>query len=230
MISEDEKSDSFIIAEGYNFYQVNKNEFEKIISRDKLIDIKTIKDNPICTIIMITTIVLSLLLYFYEEEFVLINSDLVLATILLIMNILLHEVGHVFCMKLFYKESKVKVGFKFVFIYPAFYVDTSYSYLLPKYKRIAIYMAGNFVNCIFLLLIMLIFPGLIPYCYLIVSNILINFVPIIKSDGYYALITLLNKNNRCKTIKKEICDDYIRGILMFIFLSIVSFISNRWKI
>ena len=38
------------------------------------------------------------------------------------------------------KRYLKKVGFKFVFIYPAFYVDTSYSYLLPKYKRISVYL------------------------------------------------------------------------------------------
>ena len=52
------------------------------------------------------------------------------------------------------KRYLKKVGFKFVFIYPAFYVDTSYSYLLPKYKRIAVYLAGNFTNCLFVLGVM----------------------------------------------------------------------------
>ncbi|CEO88649.1 hypothetical protein SSCH_2290001 [Syntrophaceticus schinkii] len=81
------------------------------------------------------------------------------------------------------------MGFKLVFIYPAFYVDTSYSYFLPQYKRAAVYMAGNTMNCIFVLGIIIFLPNMLLYCYLIVSNILINFLPIVKSDGYYAFIT-----------------------------------------
>lgn len=83
-----------------------------------------------------------------------------------------------------------------MFIYPAFYVDTSYSYLLPKYKRIAVYLAGNFTNCLFVLGVMYLYPKLLPYCYLVISNLLINFIPIVKSDGYYAYITFRGKTNK----------------------------------
>lgn len=77
-------------------------------------------------------------------------------------------------LKLVYPLTKFKVGFKLVFIYPAFYVDTSYSYLLPKYKRMSVYLAGNIMNCIFLLAIILFLPKYIGYCYIIVLNILVN--------------------------------------------------------
>ena len=112
------------------------------------------------------------------------------------------------------------------FIYPAFYVDTSYSYLLPKYKRIAVYLAGNFTNCLFVLGVMYLYPKLLPYCYLVISNLLINFIPIVKSDGYYAYITFRGKTNKGMGRIKEKMDDFIRGTIMFILLSMLSYISN----
>ena len=113
-----------------------------------------------------------------------------------------------------------------MFIYPAFFVDTSYSYLLPKYKRIAIYLAGNFTNCLFVLAILFLYPQLLPYCYLVISNVLINFIPIVKSDGYYAYITFRGKTNKVLDKKKEVIDDFIRGLIMFGLLGILSYTSN----
>ena len=116
------------------------------------------------------------------------------------------------------------MGFKVVFIYPAFYVDTSYSYMLPKYKRMVVYLAGNFMNCMFLVVVLIAFPQYLKYCYLVVSNILINFITIVKSDGYYAMVTLFNKFNNFKSIRREYIEDFIRGIIMFLVLSLISYI------
>ena len=46
-----------------------------------------------------------------------------------------------------------------MFIWPAFYVDTSYGYMVSKYKRIAIYLAGNFMNYVYKLLVLLFFQN-----------------------------------------------------------------------
>lgn len=121
---------------------------------------------------------------------------------------------------------RVKIGFKFMFIWPAFYVDTSYSYMVSKYKRIAIYLAGNFMNCIYVLLVLLFFPKQLPYCYLVISNVLVNFIPIVKSDGYYAVVTLFNKTNIKKDKVATTLEDAIRGIIMFGVLGIFSWLSQ----
>ena len=60
--------------------------------------------------------------------------------------------------------------------------------------------------------------------YLVVSTILINFIPIIKSDGYYAFKTLLNQYNYDKTKIKGYLEDTVRGILMFLFLNILAYL------
>lgn len=225
-IAQDEKTNSAIVAEKHDFYKLDQTTFNEIFDRNKLEYVVTKKDNPLYAVVMTGIICITMLFYFYNQEYVLVNSNFVQATLVLIINIVIHEAGHILFLKLFYKESKVKVGFKFIFVYPAFFVDTSYSYLLPKYKRIAIYMAGNFMNCIFLLTVIFAFPKLLPYCYLIVSNTLINFIPIIKSDGYYAFITLANKTNKSLTPKMEVMDDFIRGSAMFILMSLLSYASN----
>ena len=225
-ISQDERTGTAIVAENDAFYKLNQASFNELFDLREMEYLGRKKDNPLYAIMMTVVICISIVFFFYRQKYVLVNNDFIQATVILILNIAIHEAGHIILLKLFYKESKVKVGFKFVFIYPAFYVDTSYSYLLPKYKRIAIYLAGNFMNSVFLLVVIFAFPQLLPYCYLIVSNILINFIPIIKSDGYYAFITLLNKTNNNLSKGKERVDDFVRGTLMFLFMSLLSFLSN----
>lgn len=188
--------------------------------------VKKIMDNFYIPIFMAITITFTIILYFQKIDFELINIDFIKATMVLILNIFFHEFGHIMFLKLFFKESKIKIGFKFVFIYPAFYVDTSYSYLLPKYKRIAVYLAGNFMNCLFVLCVLFICPKILPYCYLVISNLLINFIPIVKSDGYYACLTFFDKTNKKLDRKTEAIDDFIRGTGMFIVLLILSCIPN----
>lgn len=98
--------------------------------------------------------------------------------------------------------------------------------MVSKYKKIAIYLAGNFMNCIYVLLVLLFFPKQLPYCYLVISNVLVNFIPIVKSDGYYAVVTLFNKTNIKKDKVATTLEDAIRGIIMFGVLGIFSWLSQ----
>lgn len=104
------------------------------------------------------------------------------------------------------------------------YVDTSFSYFCPKYKRMCVYLAGNLMNCIFILTIYILCPQYLKYCYIIISNVLVNFIPIIKSDGYYTAMTFLNKYNADNDKKKEFVDDFIRGAIMFGIMSVLSYL------
>ena len=108
-------------------------------------------------------------------------------------DIFIHELGHIAFLKLFLPGSKVDIGFKIFFIYPSFYVDTSNTYFIPKYKRIAVYLAGNFMNCLYLII-----------CSIFTADI--------------------NKYNYDKTKMKGYLEDTVRGILMFIFLSILAYL------
>lgn len=195
-----------------------------MIEDSAIVKQENVKDNLIYTFIFVIIMCITLFLYFQQGNFEIVDNHFLIATIFLLINIPIHEAGHIIFLKLFYPSARFKVGFKMVFIYPAFYVDTSYSYLLPRFKRMAVYLAGNIMNAIFVLVILLFIPKFLPFCYLIISNILVNFLPIVKSDGYYSLLTLLDKYNISKNKKSEYIEDFIRGFIMFIFLYIISYV------
>lgn len=224
IIAEDTQNKLYILKDGKDFYLLKSRQVTNIIGRNRLIFQKEINDNIFLPIIMLITIILTVVLYLQTRTYTIIDKNFAIATILLIINIPIHELGHIACLKLFSSNSKITIGFKIVFIYPAVFVDTSDSYLLPKYKKIAIYLAGNFMNCLFLITIYFFFPVLLPYCYLIISNIFINFLPIIKSDGYYAYQTLKNNFQMEKSFTYSTIEDFIRGFLLFLFLEFISYI------
>lgn len=226
-VAIDKDNDIYILEKNNSFYKLDKDSFDSIVDLDKLVEQKKIKDNQIYVIAILFIIVATLLIYFCKYQYIIIDKNIAYSMILLLINIIIHELGHIVLLKYFYPDSKIKIGFKLIYIYPAFYVDTSYSYMIPKYKRMAVYLAGNLMNCIFLLSVMIFFPDKIIYCYLIVTNILVNFIPIIKSDGYYALIAFFNKYTNDKGKVKTFIDDFIRGIMMFIFLNFIYFINNN---
>ena len=70
--------------------------------------------------------------------------------------------------------------------------------------------------------ISLLLMSAIPYLYLLVSNILINFIPIVKGDGYYALASLRNKFHFKKTAKAAFLEDLVRGVIMFAVLDFLA--------
>lgn len=225
-IARDSKRGITVVEKNHDFFKLDNKTFNLLFGKEKLELVRTDNDNVLYMLGMIFTILLALYLYFKTAIYYIIDINILPATLVLIVNIFFHEIGHVLFLKYFYPTSKVKIGFKFMFIWPAFYVDTSYSYMVSKYKRIAIYLAGNFMNCIFVLIVLLLFPRQLPYCYLVISNVLVNFIPIVKSDGYYALATLFNKANVTKGKTFTTLEDSIRGIIMFGVLGIISWLSQ----
>lgn len=226
-VAIDEENDIYILEKDNSFYKLDRDSFYSIVNKDELVEEKKVSDNPIYVISILFIIVATLTIYFYKHQYVVIDRNIGFSTILLLINIVIHELGHIVLLKHFNPGSKIKMGFKLIFIYPAFYVNTSHSYMIPKYKRMAVYLAGNLMNCVFLLGVMTFFPDKTIYCYLIVTNILINFIPIIKSDGYYAFIAFFNKYTKEKGKAITFIDDFIRGLIMFIFLNLISLINNN---
>ena len=216
---DDEKC---IVKLDHGYYFLNHDEYKRYFIDTKLYEVDVIKDSPVLTILMLITIIFTIIFYFCNSNYTLYDNNFIYANIILFFNIIIHECGHIIILKSFRKKSKIKIGFKFHFIYPAFYVDTSDSYFLPKYKRIAVYLAGNFFNCLYILITYLFVPSISKYNYILMSTILINFLPIIKSDGYYAIKAFFNKYNFDMSKKLKLIDDTIRGIIMFIFLYIIS--------
>lgn len=158
-IAQDEKRAFAVVEKNQNFYKLDDATFDSMFDRKALEFVRTDKDNILYMSGIVLTIIVTLVLYFRSTSYSIIDVNFLPATLVLIGNIFIHEFGHVLFLKLFYKKSHVKIGFKFVFIWPAFYVDTSYSYMVSKYKRIAIYLAGNFMNCIYVLMIATVYKG-----------------------------------------------------------------------
>lgn len=230
VISTDQERKYFIAGKDFSFYRLNSQEFAAHFDFQQLKFVRTIRDSIAWALLPLIVISITLYFYFTQYHYVIIDQHFLIATLLLVINIPLHELGHILFLKLFYKESEVKCGFKLIFIYPAFYVNTSYSYLLPKYKRISVYLAGNFINSLFLLIVICFFKPLLPYCYLIFAAILVNLLPIVKSDGYYALKTLYNGYNKAQGKIRDFIENFIRGLLMFLFLYMLSYLSELFDL
>lgn len=226
VISINIDNEEYIIVDEMDFYKLSEKDFYNNIDKTKLIESEVIRDNFSLFVTIILIIIIISTYYILNFNYVLLDKNIFSATMILFINIPIHEFGHILFLKIFLKESKIKVGFTFVFIYPAFYVDTSYSYLLPKWKRIIVYLGGTLLNSIFLILVLIFFPKFRDSLYLLYSNILINLLPIIKSDGYYVLTTILNKTNKDKGKIRMNIDSFIRGFIMFIVLNLISFLNS----
>lgn len=221
-MAEEEKSDIIIVERKGEFFKLTRSKFNELFDYYELSCVNEMKDNYFLMGLFVLTIFLAVVWYFRKESYTLVDRNLAKAFWVLLLNLPLHEAGHILCLKIFYPQSKVKMGMKFTFIYPSFFVDTSYSYLLPRSKKVMVHLAGGFVNSLFVMIIILTAPEQIPYLYLVVSNILINFIPIVKGDGYYALASLCNKFHLKKTAKAAYLEDLVRGVIMFAVLDFLA--------
>lgn len=212
-----------ILQNDFNFYKIDSIQKSTYVE-SPILSSFLINDNIICFVISAITIILSFIIYFSFSDYKLVDENYIIATVVLLLNIPIHELGHVMTLKLFYKESKIRVGFKWFFIFPAFYVDTSYSYFLPKYKKITVYLAGTLFNAIFILLLFMFSADLLKYCNILIANMFVNFLPIIKSDGYYSIITMFEKYTYYKGKKREYIEDFVRGIFMWLFMLALSYL------
>ena len=117
----------------------------------------------------------------------------------------LHELGHAFTTKINGGEVH-EVGVTLMFLTPIPYVDASSSSAFPsKYDRLAVAVAGIFVEAfiasIALFLWLLLEPGLLREAMFAavfsgaISTLLINGNPLLRFDGYYAFCDLFEVPN-----------------------------------
>lgn len=114
----------------------------------------------------------------------------------------IHELGHGLTLKHFGGEVR-QVGFLLFYLTPAFYCDVSDSYLLTSRKeRLWITFAGVYSELILCSIATFVWffavPGTLIYDFAFqvilftgISSFLINMNPLIKLDGYYALMDSL---------------------------------------
>ena len=110
----------------------------------------------------------------------------------------IHEFGHGLTLKHFGGEVH-QMGFLLFYLSPAFYVDVSDSYILPRKERLWVTMAGTYTELILCSLASFVWffavPGTLIYdlsfqvvLFTGISSFFINMNPLIKLDGYYALM------------------------------------------
>lgn len=136
--------------------------------------------------------------------------------LLLFVNVVLHEFSHAFVLKMFGQKVS-KIGFKMNFIFPTITVDTSGAYLLPRLRRLFVFIAGLESNLIFIALFASIFPSYYPLVLPIFWASLASLVPIgaIKTDGYNILFNAILKKDEMKS-KSSI--RFMVGKITFIFI------------
>ncbi|MGA1824023.1 MAG: hypothetical protein ACMUIP_05100 [bacterium] len=105
--------------------------------------------------------------------------------------IILHELGHYFAAKPYFVPH---LGFTFLFIFPAVYIDTQGAWCLPQNIRLLINASGLLMDLAFnslLIFLVVFFPGLEYYVtpVLILQytrwSIILN--PLVHGDGYWLL-------------------------------------------
>lgn len=145
----------------------------------------------------------------------------------LILNIFLHEAAHLLTMKIYGRKVN-KIGFKLNFIFPAFYVNTSDSYILPRMRKFFVYYSGIMVNIFSIFLIIVFLPHYIYWTRMVFLAVMVSLLPIgaIKTDGYHIIFNIIFKANDFKNSKniKFLITKYV-FILVVICITILTFIK-----
>ncbi|MDR0705195.1 MAG: hypothetical protein LBF88_09420, partial [Planctomycetaceae bacterium] len=167
----------------------------------------------------------------------------------------LHEFGHGLTAKYFKGECH-EMGVMILVLTPCLYVNVSDSWLLPnKWHRIAIAIAGVYVECVLASICTFLWwfsePGLLNYLALnimfvsSVSTVLFNINPLLRYDGYYILADWLeipNLRQKATKILTRKCSQWFLGMeqqddpflpqknqILFAFYSVAAFFY-RWVV
>lgn len=143
------------------------------------------------------------------------GTDLSLATLLVFVSLLFHELGHISaCHHYGAKYQNVGVGLYFYF--PAFYSDVTGAWVLNRRQRTVVDFGGVYFQLLmvplFIALYQITHEGYLVYVvYIINFSILSNLNPFIRLDGYWMASDLTGiPNLRKKSI--EIIKYYIRKL------------------
>lgn len=139
--------------------------------------------------------------------------EIALAVVFKTFSGLLHELGHgIACQR--YGGRVTDIGFTMLYyVQPAFYCDTSSSYLIQNRRhRVVIQLAGSVMSLMIMSGLALtlavlrpdvgIYPGLALVLLIASALVFVNFNPFLKFDGYYALSDYLGcPNMRDRALK-----------------------------
>ncbi|HTY44565.1 MAG TPA: hypothetical protein VMD52_01040 [Patescibacteria group bacterium] len=115
--------------------------------------------------------------------------------------IIFHELGHYFWGRK-YMSIKPKIGFTFVFIFPAVYVDTQQAWRLPRNMRLLINSAGVFADLIVNTIAITLVVNIPRMEYFVTPFLLTQYTrissvlnPLFPTDGYWILSDLTRTVN-----------------------------------
>ena len=144
-------------------------------------------------------------------------SSYLYAFLACIVPVVIHEVAHAFTC-LHYKRTIYDSGFMFYMFMPAFYVNTSDIWMEDRKKRFMVSLAGPMSDVFMGSLFALVYAYYIqsPYIYLIscmsFARGLFNLNPLLKWDGYYCLMDILDIYNLSSLSKNFIFKIYPQRI------------------
>jgi hypothetical protein len=129
-------------------------------------------------------------------------EHVVMFLVLLNLVSIVHECGHGLALHR-YGASVREIGVRFVLGWPCWYCDITESYLLPRLRqRIAVILAGPFVQAVSCAVIVLAARGTGSHVLALRSTAallgvlsVMNFFPLVRSDGYYLLTELSGMPN-----------------------------------
>lgn len=212
-----------LIATSSGCYEPDEHVYEK--ARRTLgprLATRTIEDSVAIPLTMSLTVAGSLAWQLFALRQDCITCGIASYVVILAFNLLFHEAGHAIALKLFLPEAKVGLGFRFVFVFPTFYVNTTASYLLPKGKRAAVHLAGTFANAVGLGFGNLLVPGAISANVAIAWMMLLNLTPIMKGDGHQILAALLGWRTPALSERRRVAEEFVRGAVMLTFVIVLS--------
>jgi hypothetical protein len=142
-----------------------------------------------------------------------------------ILPITLHELGHYFVAKPYFKP---RLGFTFLMFFPAIYLDTQSAWCLPRNIRLLINSAGLLMDLVFntLMVFLVVYNPALEYYitpFLILQytrwSIILN--PLVNGDGYWLLADASRTVNLRRRGREELKKGKINWLSFYGLLSVI---------
>ncbi len=153
-----------------------------------------------------------------------------LIAIISILPIILHELGHFLAAKPYFPS---RLGFTFLWIFPAVYIDTQPAWCLPQNIRLLINSAGLLMDLIFntaLVASVLFYPSLeyyvTPLLILQYTRWTIILNPVVNGDGYWLLSDASKTINLRRKGREHLRKGKFHWLSLYGLLSVVFSLSS----
>lgn len=221
---------SFVLPESYNLHMeecfsrhyISKRKNEIVVFKIKNLDKyfarllphlpRSIFSFSICLIVIVFSICIAVITNYYFRSTEYFKTNIIFNMIWLIVNVLIHELGHAFICSS-YKREVIEGGLKLHYGLPVIYMNTTDICMADKKSRIHTSLAGIYGNALLLIIafIILLCLGYNPFTYKMIINlpmafILFNAIPFLKLDGYYIFSDIININNLNKKARESIVE------------------------